>query len=72
MPIPINRPITNFFSPTPENLYNPEKVSFPDYRGYKTFGLSSCRPKKQWTEDLKSTPQITFIEKEAAFFFMCA
>ena len=62
-----------FFSPTPENLNNPEKVSFPGYRGYKTFGLSSCRPKKKkCTEDLKSTPQKTFIEKEKAAFFLCA
>ena len=46
-----------FFSPTPENLDNPEKSLFSGLSGF-----SSADQKKRIV-DLESTPQKTFIKK---------
>ena len=56
-----------FFSPTPENLDNPEKIIFSGLSGFSSAG------RKKWIADLESTPQKTFIKKRKnVFFFICA
>ena len=46
----------HFFSPTPENLDNPEKL-FSELSGF------SSADRKKRIVDLESTPQKTFIKK---------
>ena len=45
----------HFFSQTPENLDNPEKLVFSGLSGFSSAG------RKKWISDLESTPQKTFI-----------
>ena len=54
----------HFFSPTPENLDNPENLVFSGLSGFSSAG------RKKWIADLESTPQKTFIKKRKRRVFL--
>ena len=53
-----------FFSPTPENIDNPEKFAFSGLSGFSSAG------RKKWIADLESTPQKTFVKKRKRRVFL--
>ena len=55
-----------FFSPTPENLDNPEKLSFPDYRDF------SAPAEKNGLQIRNIHPKKHLLKKEKDVFFICA
>ena len=55
----------HFFSPTPENLDNPEKIVFSGLSGV------SSASRKKWIADLESTPQKhLLIKKKTRFLYV--